>query len=130
MNARRRAVVRGTSATLAAAGVGLLARPREAVGLAAPDEPEPPLGVVRLLGGRMLAQHVVVAVLPTRPAVLGWAVVDGLHALSMVPVAVRWPAHRRLAAASAAVSAASVLLAAALVYPWSAADAARRTRSS
>lgn len=112
--APRRRAVRAATSVLAAAGAVLLARPRQVVRLVAPGEPEPPLAVVRALGGRLVVQHVLVALRPTRRRLLAGAVVDAVHAVSMVPAAVVWPAHRRQAIASGAVGVTSALAALAL----------------
>ena len=65
-----------------------------------------PTGVVRLLGARYLAQGVAQLGWP-RPGVLeGAAVVDGLHALSMVALAAGRPRYRRAAWLSASFAAA------------------------
>jgi hypothetical protein len=61
-------------------------------------------GWVRLLGARYLAQGVAQIAWP-RPAVLqASAVVDGLHALSMVALAAASPTYRRSASFSASVA--------------------------
>ncbi len=117
-SAPRRRAVRAAASVLATAGAVLLARPRQVVRLVAPGEPEPPLAVVRVLGGRLVVQHVLVALRPTRRRLLAGAVVDAVHALSMVPAAAVWPAHRRQAIASGAVGAASALAALALTRAY------------
>jgi hypothetical protein len=120
--------VRAAAAVPAAVGTVLLIRPRQVVGRVAADETEPWLAVVRVLGGRLVVQQVLVLVRPTRRRVLAWAAVDAVHALSMVPVAAVWPAHRRLAAVSGAVGAASALLALALAPLTPGASPATRSR--
>ncbi len=110
----RRLAVRAATSVPAAAGAVLLTRPRQVLRLVAPGEPEPPLAVVRVLGGRLVVQHLLVALRPTRRRLLAGAVVDALHAGSMVPTAALWPAHRRQAIASGALGAASALVALAL----------------
>ncbi len=117
-SAPRRRAVRTAASVLATAGAVLLARPRQVVRLVAPGEPEPPLAVVRVLGGRLVVQHVLVALHPTRRRLLAGAVVDAGHALSMVPAAAVWPAHRRQAIASGAVGTASALAALALTRAY------------
>jgi hypothetical protein len=111
----RRRAVRAATSVPAAVGAALLTRPRQVLRLVAPDEPGPPLAVVRVLGGRLVVQHALVALRPTRRRLLAGAVVDAVHAVSMVPAAALWPAHRRQAAASGAVGAASALVTLALV---------------
>jgi hypothetical protein len=120
--------VRAAAAVPAAVGTVLLIRPRQVVGRVAADGTEPWLAVVRVLGGRLVVQQVLVLVRPTLRRVLAWAAVDAVHALSMVPVAAVWPAHRRLAAVSGAVGAASALLALALAPLTPGASPATRSR--
>ncbi len=129
MSARsRRRAVRAATSVPAAVGAALLTRPRQVLRLVAPDEPGPPLAVVRVLGGRLVVQHALVALRPTRRRLLAGAVVDAVHAVSMVPAAALWPAHRRQAAASGAVGAASALVTLALVPAVTPAPALRVTR--
>jgi len=59
--------------------------------------------IMRVLGGRMLVQAVLDVALGARLRVLD-PTVELLHAASMVPVAVVWPAHRRPALISAAAA--------------------------
>ncbi len=126
----RRRAVRPLASALAVSGAALLARPRDVVRLVAPDEAAPWLPVLRVLGGRLVAQYLLVALRPTRPRLLAWAAADAAHALSMVPAAALWPAHRRAAAVSGASSAVSALVALALTGPGtpSAAPPARARR--
>ncbi len=127
-SAPRRRAVRAAASVLAVAGAVLLARPRQVVRLVAPGEPEPPLAVVRALGGRLVVQHVLVALRPTRRGLFAGALVDAAHAVSMVPAAAVWPAHRRQATASGAVGVASALLALApAVTPAAARRVTRRS---
>jgi hypothetical protein len=65
--------------------------------------------VARVLGGRLVLQGGADLVLGRRTRRLD-AVVDLAHAASMVPLAVRWPAHRRTALVSAAAASAIALL--------------------
>ena len=116
--APRRRAVRAATSVLAAAGAVLLTRPRQVVRLVAPGEPEPPLAVVRALGGRLVVQHVLVALRPTRRRLLAGAVVDAVHAASMVPAAAIWPTPRRQAIASGAVGATSALASLALTRAY------------
>jgi hypothetical protein len=65
--------------------------------------------IVRVLGARLMAQTV--ADLLLGPRTRGFdAAVDLLHAASMVPVAVRYPAHRRTATVSAALATGTAVL--------------------
>jgi hypothetical protein len=93
------------AAVLAGWGAVQLAVPGRVLAGLAPHRPRPPEWVVRVLGGRMLAQYVVVAMAPTRPAVTASAAVDGLHAATMLLLAAAQPASRRAALASAGIAA-------------------------
>lgn len=89
-----------------ALGLALLAYPqaRALVGVGiAPT----PTWVVRLLGGRLLAQAIVELVYRTPRAALGGAAMDATHALSMVALAAGSRRHRRPALRSAVVATAS-----------------------
>jgi hypothetical protein len=105
------ALTRAVSSGFAAAGLALLARPARVTRLAAAGGPLPPTWLVRLLGGRSVAQHGLVLLRPGRGVVLGGAAIDALHALSMVGAAAVWPQYRRPALASAGMAGASVALA-------------------
>jgi hypothetical protein len=59
--------------------------------------------VARVLGGRLLLQAGADLALGRRTRSAD-AVIEVSHALSMVPVAVRWPRHRRTAITSALVA--------------------------
>jgi hypothetical protein len=120
--------VRAAAAVPAAAGAVLLTCPRQVVRRVAAEQTVPWVAVARVLGGRLVLQQVLVAVRPTRRRVLAWAAVDALHAASMVPAAALWPAHRRPAALSGALGAASAVLAVALAPLTPGASPARRSR--
>ncbi|MBD8058172.1 hypothetical protein IC607_04215 [Cellulomonas sp. JH27-2] len=95
---------RAFAAVGAAGGLTLLVAPAavlEAIGVD-PDLPHI-RGAVRLLGARHLAQGTALALMPERlsPAV---AVVDAIHAASMVALAAVAPTYRRAALLSAAVA--------------------------
>ena len=96
---------RGAAATLGAAwGAALVSRPDALVEQVAgrrPDEVE--RLVARVLGVRQGLQAAAVARWPRRAGRLG-AVTDGLHAASMVALAVASPRYRRVAATSAGVA--------------------------
>jgi len=62
---------------------------------------------LRLLGGRHVGQGIALWGWPTSRVLAGSAAVDGLHAASMVMLALASPAYRRPAALSAAVATAS-----------------------
>ena len=104
-------LTRAVSSGLAAGGVAARARPVRMARLAAAGGPLPPTWLVRLLGGRSVAQHGLVLLRPSRGVVLGGAAIDALHALSMVGAAAVWPQYRRPALASAGMAGASVALA-------------------
>lgn len=93
-------------------GAVLVAAPRAAVAAVGGASTPPPSWIVRVLGGRQTGQGLVLLVRPATSTVLASAAVDGLHAVTMVAAAVRWPAYRRVAAASGAVAVISGLLAA------------------
>lgn len=105
-----RTAVRALAAVEGIAGLALLARPDDVVRTVAPRSAQPPRWVVRLLGARQLLQAGVIAAVPTR-TVLGFsAAIDGLHAASMVPAGLRWPALRRSATVSGGAAAAFAAL--------------------
>lgn len=62
---------------------------------------------LRLLGGRHVGQGIALLGWPTSRVLAGSAAIDGLHAASMVMLALASPAYRRPAACSAAVATAS-----------------------
>jgi hypothetical protein len=66
-----------------------------------------PTWIIRVLGARLLVQGLVEFARPERRVVAGAAVVDSAHAASMIATAALLPAHRRVAAVSAAEAAAS-----------------------
>lgn len=80
----------------------LLIRPNTISHLVAPREPPPAPWVVRLLGGRLFAQGVLVCARPEKAVLLTGAALDMAHAMSMILAMAVLPAHRRAAAASAA----------------------------
>ena len=99
-----RALTRLVSASTAAWALALLLRPDDVSRAVGAADPLPPSWIVRVLGARLVVQHAVVLAVPERRVVVAGGVVDGLHALSMVPVAVWWPEHRRAALVSAATA--------------------------
>ncbi|MCZ2805405.1 hypothetical protein O2W18_09850 [Modestobacter sp. VKM Ac-2983] len=110
---RRRVLRRLVSAGFAGWGAAQLLRPAEVTRAVCAGRRQPPAWVTQVLGARMVGQHVAVLVRPTRAVVLTGVAVDLLHALSMVPVAVWWPAYRRPAVVSGGTSAAAAVLGAA-----------------
>jgi hypothetical protein len=85
-------------------GTALITRPGSVSRLLGGRTP-PHRWVIRLLGARSLVQGAVTAVVPDAPIVAAGAVVDGVHALSMIVVAALAEPQRRAAALSAVVAA-------------------------
>ena len=93
-------LVRAPAAAAAVAGLVLLVRPGAALRRLAPEFPRERQWVVRLLGARLVAQHVTVLAAP-RPSVLrAAAAVDLVHAATMAAL-VRSPRYGRAARISA-----------------------------
>jgi hypothetical protein len=107
--ADRRRVTRVVSGVLAAWGMAQLAFPEQLSRALAPDHPQPPTWLVRLLGGRILAQYALVITAPDRPVVALSATVDGVHAASMLLAAATMPSYRRVSLISAGVSGAAAV---------------------
>ena len=105
--ARRRAIIRTISAGSGLVGLAMVVEPARVTRLVSANRSEPPTWVVRLLGGRLVAQHALVLARPAHGTVLAGAVVDVLHAASMVAVAAVGRRYRRPAAVSAAAAAVS-----------------------
>lgn len=92
----RRARSRLLAAVSGVWGLLLLFRAGPLVEMLCPEFPESKQWVVRLLGGRLVAQHALVLSRPTERHVRAAATVDMLHAASMVPLL--WsPRYRRAA---------------------------------
>jgi hypothetical protein len=87
-----------------AAGAILLLRPGEVARVVGAHADRPIDDVVRLLGGRYLAQGGAVLAHPSRTVLRAAAVVDGLHAASMIALAASPYGHRRPALVSAAAA--------------------------
>ena len=92
----------------AAAGAVLLVRAPDLLRRLQSPPPAHAVAAARLLGARDLLQGAVTAVRPTSAIAHGGAGVDALHLASMVALAVRAPAYRRLAVVAAAQAAASI----------------------
>ena len=92
-------------------GVLLVSAPRAAVAAAGGGRTPPPSTVVRVLGARQIGQGLALLLRPARATVAISSAVDGLHALTMVAAAIRWPAYRRVSVASGAVALVSGVLA-------------------
>lgn len=88
---------RAVSLLRGAWGLLLLSRPEPVLAVMGPHTPSPELdrAVLRVLGSRQLAQAGVTLVLPGRPVLALGALVDALHAASMVAVAALDRDHRR-----------------------------------
>ncbi|MCZ2820555.1 hypothetical protein O2V63_09455 [Modestobacter sp. VKM Ac-2977] len=112
----RRTLTRVVAAPLALGGAVLLVRPDQVLRAVRGNGREPSAWVVRLLGGRVLAQQTAVLLRPTRGLVLAGVVADALHAASMVPTALAWADYRRPASISGAAAAGAAIVAA-LVAP-------------
>jgi hypothetical protein len=91
-------------------GLALLIRPHRVVAALCPEFPESRMWVVRVLGARLVAQHAVVLTGPRTPVVRAAAVVDAVHAASMVPL-LAVPRYRRAALVSGGAAAAWAVLA-------------------
>ena len=93
----------------AGAGIGLLSSPRAALeALAAPNTTFGRV-VARVLGMRLLVQGAAVGLSGSPTAIEAGGVVDALHGLSMLVVAVRYPRWRRAAAVNAVCAGGAVL---------------------
>lgn len=92
-------------------GALLLTVPSAVVAAVGGGPTPPPSLVVRVLGARQVGQGLALLLRPAKATVTASAAVDGLHALTMVVAAVRWPGYRRAAAASGAVAIVSGALA-------------------
>ena len=80
----------------------MLSRPRTIAGLIGGQDGSPRPWVVRLLGGRILAESVLTLVRPQRRVLLTAAGVDAVHGTSMLLAAAARPTHRRPALVAAA----------------------------
>jgi hypothetical protein len=103
--------VRSATAARAALGSTCLVAPGpvlEVIGGPDMDDPATQL-VVQVLGGRLLLQAAADLALGRRTRRFD-VLVDLTHAASMLPVAARWPSHRRAALVSAAAATAIALL--------------------
>jgi hypothetical protein len=98
---------RAISAGRVALGIGLLIRPHRLATLASFGGRCPANWLVRLLGGRMLAQSALELATGDRRVLRLSAAIDVLHAVSMLAVAARRTRYRRVALASAGLAGAS-----------------------
>lgn len=92
-------------------GALLLTAPRAVVAAVGAGSTPPPSLIVRVLGARQLGQGLALLIRPLPSTVAVSAVVDGLHALTMVAAAARWPGQRRAAVVSGGVAVVSGVLA-------------------
>ncbi len=109
--ARTTIITRGWGAATALLGVVMMVRPDRVAALVAGSGTPPHPAIVRLLGGRQVAQGAAVLATPdSRTLLVSGSVVDLLHGASMVGAALVWPRFRTPALASAvlAVSSAAV----------------------
>ncbi len=95
------------SGGLGAGGLALLLFPRWSVRTLAPGRRAPASWLVRVLGARTVVQSALLLARPTREGLQAGAVVDALHAASMVPAGLVWPRYRQAAAISAAFASAA-----------------------
>jgi hypothetical protein len=93
-------------------GALLVTAPGAVLSALASGRTPPPMLVVRVLGARQIGQGLALLLRPAASTVAASAGVDGLHAVTMVAAAVRWPVYRRAAVASGAVAVGSGVLAA------------------
>lgn len=93
-------------------GAACLGAPYQVLGLiGGPDRDDPLVaGVARVLGARLVVQGGVELAVARRGSGRLGAGIDLAHAVSMLPAAARWPAHRRTALVSAAVAAATAAI--------------------
>lgn len=102
--------VRVLGASSAIYGLLLVAAPRAVAAAVGGTAPAPV--ITRVLGARQVGQGLALLLRPVSSTAAASAAVDGLHAVTMVAAALRWPAQRRAAVASGAVALASGVLAA------------------
>ncbi|WP_375493586.1 hypothetical protein [uncultured Jatrophihabitans sp.] len=99
--------VRFGIANAAVGAVTVIGARRLAAALAPADRRPASAAVVRVLGARQLVQGVITVAAPEESTLVLGAIVDTLHALSMVPFVAISPRFRRPAAISASLAAAS-----------------------
>ncbi|MGY1703390.1 hypothetical protein ACI79C_02360 [Geodermatophilus sp. SYSU D00697] len=103
---RRRRLTHLIAGAGAAWGTALLAVPDRVTDALCPELPRDRRWAVRVLGARMVVQHATLLVAPGRPVRPIAAAVEGLHAVSMLPLLGR-PRYRRAALISAGIAAVS-----------------------
>lgn len=101
---------RRTTRLVAAAGLGwglaLQFAPDAVADRLCPELPAERRWVARVLGARLVAQHVTLLAAPHRPFLPAFAAVEALHAASMLPL-LGLPRYRRAALLSGGVAAAT-----------------------
>ncbi len=114
ITAAGRASTRVLGGATAAIGGALVLRPtlarRASTGPATPNPT-----IVRVLGGRQLAQGCLQVLIPAADVVAAGIVVDLIHAASMLAASLIWPAYRRPALTSMAIATATAATATALL---------------
>ena len=115
-NGRRRRATR----LLAGLGIGwglvLLLRPGAVADRLCPEYPRSRLWVARVLGARLVGQHVAVLAAPQSRLIGAASGIDLLHAATMVPL-LRSPRYRRAALVSGGVAAVSAAVLPAVASP-------------
>ena len=107
----RLVAARGWGAGTAVLGAAMLIRPKAVAGLVSSGASSPNPVIVQVLGARQLLQGAAVLARTGRRWLLaGGAVVDALHAASMLGAAQWWPRYRQPALTSAAVAAGSAVV--------------------
>jgi hypothetical protein len=101
----RRLTTRLLAAVGLCSGLALLARPQRVVERLCPEFPQSRVPLVRVLGVRLVAQHVAVLLEPHPVLVRAGSAIDLLHAASMVPL-VASPRYGRAARISGGLAAA------------------------
>ena len=97
------------SAVQLATGLATLVKPRAVVSALTPQgSAVPDTRIVRVLGLRQAVQGAVGTINPTSEVLWAGAVVDALHALSLVPIIACSSRYRAAAGASAAMAATAV----------------------
>lgn len=90
-------------------GLSLQFAPDAVADALCPELPPDRRWIARSLGARLIAQHATLLVAPHRPFTTASAVVEALHAASMLPL-LSLPAYRRAALVSGGVAALSAVV--------------------
>lgn len=110
-----RVTLTGSAAERLLLGAGLLGWPAPVARAITGQSSAPPSWLLRLLGGRLVAQGAVLLARPRPGVARVGAIIDATHALSMVPAALLFPAHRRAAVISGVEAAAAAAMGAAVI---------------